>query len=170
MLKKKQHLCTISTMNKYPNIRVNVVCLPKQKKEIKKLFFDILADYSNRFSVNVTDKKIEVDIALVEYPDNSESHGLTMFAEDENKLMIQVRDPFLSGWEDNPYTLYKFYDIVCHEFVHAAQSLTGRKGIKVKGLKVNKADEAELYLFDPEEMEARMLELPYTTLYAKDLL
>lgn len=157
-------------MNKYKNIKVTVVCLPDAKRDIKKLFFNILDDYSTRFNVPVTDKKITVDIALVEYPEETESQGLTMFSEEECKMMIQVRDPFLNSWEDNPYTMCKFYDILCHEFVHAAQSLTGRKGFKVKGLVFNKDSPEESYFFDPEEMEARMLELPYTTLYAQKLL
>lgn len=157
-------------MNKYKHIKVTVVCLPDSKKEIKKLFFDILDDYSKRFNAPVTDKKVTVDIALVEYPEDTESQGLTMFNEEESKMMIQLRDPFLNNWEDNPYTLAKFCDILCHEFVHAAQSLTNRKGIKVKGLVFDKNDPKESYFFDPEEMEARMLELPYTTLYAQKLL
>jgi hypothetical protein len=59
---------------------------------------------------------------------------------------------------------------MCHEFVHACQNLTGRKGFKVKGLTYDKTSEREVYYFDPEEMEARMLEGPYSELYAQDLL
>jgi len=157
-------------MNKYKNLKITVVCLPDSKREIKKLFLNIVDDYCKRFNVQVTDKVVHIDIALVEYPEESSSQGVTAYSEEESRIFIQVRDPFLNDWEDNPYTMLKFCDILCHEFVHAAQSLTGRAGFKVKGLKFDKLNETEAYLFDPEEMEARMLELPYTTLYAKDLL
>lgn len=158
-------------MNKYKNLKVHVSCLPKESvKDIKKLFFQILDDYATRFNLKVTDKPITIDICLVEYSEQSESQGLTMYSEPDGRMLIQMRDPFLNDWEDNPYMMSKFSDIMCHEFIHAAQSLTGRKGFRVKGLKYNKKDSQESYFFDPEEMEARMLEMPYSILYAQHLL
>jgi hypothetical protein len=155
---------------KYPNIKVTVVCLPNVEKEIKNLFFEILEDYSTRFNVEVTDRPIKVHICLVEYDDEANTAGLTTYVESEGKILIQMRDPWLSDWDDSPYMLQKFCDILCHELVHACQNLTGRTGFKVKGLKYNKDDEREVYWFDPEEMEARMLELPYSVLYAQKIL
>jgi len=155
---------------KYPNIKVTVVCLPNVEKDIKKVFFEILDDYTKRFNVKVTDKAIKVHVCLVDYPEESSSAGLTSYAEDENKILIQMRDPWLSNWEDNPYMVQKFCEILCHEFVHACQNLTGRKGFKVKGMIVDKENSLEPYWFDPEEMEARMLEMPYAMLYAQKIL
>lgn len=155
---------------KYPNIKVTVTCLPNVEKDIKKVFFEILDDYANRFNVAVTDKVIKVHISLVEYSEEATSAGLTSYAEEDNKMLIQMRDPWLNNWEDNPYMVQKFCEIISHEFVHACQNLTGRKGFKVKGLTVNKENSLESYWFDPEEMEARMLEMPYSVLYAQKLL
>jgi hypothetical protein len=152
------------------NIKVSVHCLPPAEKNIKKLFFLILEDYCKRFNVKVTDKKVNVSICLVEYSDITPGGGLTVYEEDGNKILIQMRDPWLNNWEDNGYMYSKFADIMCHEFVHACQNLTGRKGFKVKGLTYDKTSEREVYYFDPEEMEARMLEGPYSELYAQDLL
>jgi len=157
-------------MKQYNNIKVNVACLPNAEREIKKLFYQILHDYSTRFKVPVTKNKIKVHICLVEYSEGMTSAGLTTYSESENKILIQMRDPFLNEWEDNQYMMAKFSDIVCHEFVHAAQNLTGRCGFKVKGLTYDKDSEQETYFFDPEEMEARMLEAPYSFLYAQHLL
>ena len=152
------------------NIKVIVHCLPSTEKNIKKLFFLILEDYCKRFNVKVTDKKVTVSICLVEYSDMITDDGLTVCKEDGNKILIQMRDPWLNNWEDNKYMYYRFINVMCHEFVHACQNLTGRKGFKVKGLTYNKSSEVESYYFDPEEMEARMLEGPYSELYAQDLL
>jgi len=76
----------------------------------------------------------------------------------------------MNEWQDNLYMLQKFCDIICHEFVHACQNLTNRCGFKVKGLTYDKDNPQEQYWFDPEEMEARMLELPYSVLYAQKIL
>jgi hypothetical protein len=156
-------------MNKYKNIKVTVSTIHNCQKDIKKIFFNILEDYTKRFNVEVTDKQIHIYICLVEYAEETTSQGLTIYNEEDNRILIQTRDPYLSNWEDNTYTLAKFADILCHEFVHACQSLTGRKGFKVKGLVYDKDDEREKYFFDPEEMEARLLEAPYTMLYAQEL-
>ncbi|WP_396190176.1 hypothetical protein [Flavobacterium sp.] len=157
-------------MNKYKNLKVTVSSIHNCQKDVKDIFFNILDDYTKRFNVKVTEKPVTISICLVEYGEDAMSQGLTMYNEDEGIMLIQMRDPFLNDWEDNTYMFSKFTDIVCHEFVHACQNLTGRKGFKVKGLKYNPKDDKEKYFFDPEEMEARMLEAPYSTLYAQDLL
>jgi len=157
-------------MNKYKNLKVHVSCLPASEKDIKKLFFQILEDYVTRFSLTVTDKPTVINICLVEYNEHDSNQGVTMYSEPDGRMLIQVRDPFLNDWEDNPYMMAKFSDIICHEFVHAAQYLTDRMGIKIKGLKYDKKDSQESYFFDPTEMEARLFEAPYSTLYAQHLL
>jgi len=101
-------------MKQYSNTKVNVACLPNAEKEIKKLFYQILDDYSKRFNVPVTKNKTMVHICLVEYAEGMTSAGLTTYIESEDKILIQMRDPFLNDWEDNQYMMSKFSDIMCH--------------------------------------------------------
>lgn len=157
-------------MNKYKNLKVTVSTIHDCEKDVKDIFFNILDDYTERFGVKVTEQKVQIFICLVEYHEDVPSQGLTIYNADAGRMLIQVRDPFLNDWEDNTYMFSKFTDIICHEFVHACQNLTGRKGFKVSNLKHDKSDDKEKYFFDPEEMEARMLEAPYSCLYAQDLL
>jgi len=154
------------------SIKVKVCTLHDCEKEVKKLFFNIVADYCERFSVSLLHEDFKVDICIVEYSPEANSSGLTCYAQegdDQNKILIQVRDPFLSGWEGNDYTMDKFINVLCHEMVHACQRMTGRKGIKVKGLIHDKTSESESYFFDPSEIEARLLEAPYTALYGHEM-
>ena len=120
----------IMSKNKYSNIKVQVSCLPKVETKVKQLFFDCLTDYSERFNVPVTKEKTVVQICFIEYPDPMDfdahagvSHGLTVYDDNQRKILIQVRDPFLNDWESNFYVLQQFMAIVCHEFVHACQHL-----------------------------------------------
>jgi len=154
------------------NIKIKVATLHDCEKEVKKLFLNILADYCGRFNVGVPDKPVELIVCIIEYDKEAPTSGLTCYSHDdeENKILIQVRDPFLSGWEGNGYTMDKFISVLCHEMVHACQKITGREGIKIPKLKYDKEDETEVYFFDPGEMEARLLEAPYTSLYGSTLL
>lgn len=163
-------------MKKYNNIKVQVSCVPNVERQVRKVFFDCLEDYSNRFNVPVTKEKVRIQICFVEYPDPYEydmssgtSHGLTVFDESEgNKILIQVRDPFLNDWENNYYVLQQFLCIMCHEFVHACQHLCGRNGLNTR-IKHDKESSREAYFFDPMEMEARLLEMPYMCMYCGPL-
>jgi len=152
--------------SRYKNISVTVICLPDVERKVKKIFFDILEDYCKRFRVKVTKNKIKVQIALIEYPEDSMTQGMTLWTEHSTKILVQVRDPFLNDYGTNPYIMDKFLNIMCHEFVHAAQQLTGRTGITIANLKFNKKDDSEKYFFEPCEMEARLFESPYTNMYA----
>jgi hypothetical protein len=152
------------------NLKVIVACLPNCEKEIRKVFFCILHDYCNRFSVECTEKKITVNICFVEYNEEIGDAGVTINAEEYNKIHVQLRDPFLNGWEDNPYTLGTFVNVLCHEIIHACQHLTGRKGFTIPKLKYNKEDQSEMYYFDPYEIEARCLADFYATKYGNTLI
>ena len=152
------------------NIKVNVACIPPAEKEIKQLFSDVLSDYSTRFNVPVTGNKVQIHICLVEYEEKTETQGLTTMSDDLNRVLIQVRDPFLNNWEGNRYMSDHFLAILCHEFVHAAQFLCKRNGFTVKGLAYDKKDEFESYCFEPMEMEARMLEYFYAEKYGGKIL
>ena len=151
-------------------LKIKVATLHDCEKEVKKMFINVLNDYCDRFKVVVDDEVKEILICIVNYDDNADSAGLTCYAEEGKKILIQVRDPFLSGWEDNPYTMYKFVSILAHEMVHACQKLTGRKGIKVSNLKYDKTNDAEAYFFAPDELEARLFEAPYASMYGGPLL
>ena len=163
--------------NKFSNISVHVSCIPDAEKEVKRVFFDCLEDYCTRFKVEPTKEKVKINILFVEYPDPYEydmesgtSHGLTVWQEDSNKILIQVRDPFLNDWEPNFYVMQQFLCIMCHEFVHACQHLTGRDNIKAPKIPRNADTEMEKYFFNPTELEARMLEVPYMCMYCGPLL
>ena len=150
-------------------LKIKVATLHDCEKEVKKLFTNILNDYCDRFKLVVKDEIKEVIICIIEYDAEASSAGLTCYADEGDKILIQVRDPFLSGWEGNQYVMDKFINVLCHEMVHACQKLTGRTGIKVKGLMYDKESEAEEYFFDPLEIEARLFEAPYTSMYGQDL-
>lgn len=152
-------------MHRYKNVKLTVVCLPNVEHLIKKMFFNILEDYSIRYAAPVTTKPFKVSICLVEYDEETNSEGLTVHCDGEDKLLIQLRDPFMNDWEPNPYMLSRFVGILCHEIVHACQHLTGRKGFKIPKLKFDKNIPEEAYFFDSMEVEARVLESPYAQLY-----
>jgi len=152
------------------NVKVQVACLPDEGKVIEKLFFDCLLDYSARFNAPISKENFEVFICLIEYPEGSSTQGLTSHEmPDGTRILIQLRDPILNDWELNMYTMDKFINILCHEIVHACQRICKRKGITVRNLNINKKDEREVYFFDPAEMEARLLEAPYSSLYGSNL-
>jgi len=152
------------------SIKVHVTCVAPAEKEIEEVFFQILDDYVRRFSQTLTDKKWVINICLVEYPEESNSAGLTVTHEESGRIMIQLRDPALSGWEGNPYTMDRFVGILCHEIVHACQDITGRMGFRVTGAIIDKKNEQEMYFFDPVEVEARALESFYTTKFCGPLI
>ncbi len=163
----------MKTKNK---IKVQVSCLPDCESTVKKIFFEGLEDYCKRFSVLPLDEVFKVHICFVEYPDPADHNfeigteqGLTVFDSLNNKILIQTRDPLLNDWEDNYYTMFQFICVMMHEFVHAYQHITNRSGTKIK-ISFDKKDEKESYFFDPAEIEARMLELPYFNMYGCKLL
>jgi hypothetical protein len=155
--------------NRPKNIRVTVACVPPAENEIRELFFDCLNDYSKRFKVPITDKKFVIHICLVEYGENQGEQGLTIYNDVDSRILIQLRDPLLNDWGTSHYVMDKFINILCHEIVHACQYLCNRKIPKFNKLDYDKKDLREQYFFDPSEMEARMLEAPYTAFYGEKL-
>ncbi len=152
------------------NITVSIACLAPAEKELKQLFTDCLIDYSKRFGLTIPEKKIHVSICAVEYDEYASNQGLTSFADDCQRILIQVRDPFLNDWEANRYMVDHFVSIVCHEIVHACQFICDRRDFKIKGLTFDKNESFELYCFEPMEMEARMLEYFYAETYGKNII
>ena len=154
----------------FPGITLEVACLPDCEKEIGKLFWDCLMDYVIRFNLPVIKVPLKVSICAVDYPPDGNELGLTLFNDFENRILVQVKDPFLAGEEYSEYAMLMFIHVLCHEIVHVCQYVTGRKGFKIPNHTVNKKDEQEKYFFDPEEIEARVLEAPYATYYGYRLL
>ncbi len=157
-------------------IKVQVSCLPNCESTVKKIFFEGLEDYCKRFNVKPLEESFKVHICFVEYPDPADynfeigtEQGLTIFDDTNNKILIQTRDPLLNDWDENYYTMFQFVCVMMHEFVHAYQHITNRAGIRVKIIH-DKTSDKEKYFFDPAEMEARMLELPYFSLYGSKLI
>lgn len=156
---------------RFPNVSVEVACLPFAEKEIAKILFDIIDDYCKRFNVKVKEEKFKVNVACIEYDENDKDMGVTICDENyKGRILVQIRDPFLSEWENNYFTKQLFLYIMCHEFVHVCQHLTGRDGFKVPKLKYDKDSDRESYFFDPGEVEARVFEHFYTVMYAEKLL
>lgn len=155
----------MSTLKNKSSISLSVSCLPNCEKEVKKLFWAILDDYCNRFNTKLGKEKVRVQICLVEYEHDGGSAGVTSYSESEGRILIQLRDPFLSDWEPNMYMMDRFICILCHEIIHACQYLTGRKGFRIPKAKWDRANDKERYFFDPVEVEARALEGLYASLY-----
>jgi len=151
-------------MNK---ITLTVTTLHPFQKAVKKLFLSVLKDYCLRFDVKVKEAKWDIWIAFVAYDPSVHEQGMTIYGEN-NRILIQVRDPFLEDHEPQLYTNLQFLQIICHEFVHACQHMTGRKGIKVK-YKVVDPLVNDAYFFDPMEIEARVLEQFYCSLFAEKM-
>jgi len=107
---------------------------------------------------------------MVEYNDDDPKAGVTIHSEEVNKIHVQVRDPYLNDWEDNPYVNSTFISVLCHELIHVCQTLTCRKGFKVKGASFDKSNPLEAYYFDPEEVEARCLAEFSGNLYGNNLI
>jgi hypothetical protein len=156
---------------RFPTVKIEIACLPASEEDIAKVFYNILDDYCKRFNVKLKEKDYKISVACIEYADDNEEMGMTIHGEDDNgRVLVQIRDPFLSEWENNFFTKQLFLYIMCHEFVHVCQYLTGRDGFKVPKCLYDKESSRESYFFDPCEVEARVLEHFYTVMYADKLL
>jgi len=157
-------------------IKINVVAHTVNPNTVKKVFHEILSDYCNRFGVSVVDEQINISVVFMVVGDEDPMNGLITFKMNDkgeqqgHDYIVQVRDPWLSDWELNPYTQQQFLDTLSHEFVHVCQCVTGRKGFKLKGLNIDKENDKERYFFDPIEMEARLLEGFYSDRYTHKVL
>lgn len=157
---------------KFKQIKVKVCCVPDCEDQFEEAFYGMLDDYCTRFNVTPRPGKHQVNIFFAEIPemcDGGFARGIHFHESDTNKVTLQIRDPILNGWEDNPYTVLMMLETFSHEVVHACQTITGRKGISVRA-KVDKKDDEEKYFFDPFEIEARLLEGFYTSKFCMGLL
>ena len=153
----------------FPGIELEVACLPDSENSIANLFWNCLEDYIVRFNTPIIMHPIKIQICAVEYSlEGNGDMGLTMFNDDDGRILVQVRDPFLNECEYTEYAMSLFINIICHEIVHVCQHLTGRTGFKIPKMNIGE-DIREEYFFDPEEIEARVLEAPYTAYYGSNI-
>jgi hypothetical protein len=153
------------------HITVSVASFHPWEEELKALFYLMLDDYSKKFNLKVTETRYHVAIAMVEYfnKDIGSELGLTTFAGD--RILIQFRDPYMdleSMDDQHPFIDAYLISTICHEYVHACQALCKSKGTKYKVVKEDNA--YDNYYFDPDEIEARILESYYAFKYAMPLL
>jgi len=95
---------------------------------------------------------------IADYQGEDGATGVTSILAEENKIIVQVREPY--GDDDLPNTEvlnHTFLVVLCHEFTHCCQALTGRQGVKAKLMMEGDPDYAGYY-FDPEEIEARIMD------------
>src|SRR5690606_32939556 len=158
------------SMNHLPKVEVTFLN-PKVNKYIKGLFFDILEDYCERFKVEPQEGFSIAFVAVgSDITSGNTLSGATMTYLQRKRIYVQVRDPLISDvlgeQEITASVLEQFKLTLCHEMVHVCQFLTGRK-LRRSIPFLDKDDPQEQYFFDPMEVEARILEHPYSALYAK---
>lgn len=148
------------------NLKFQIAIMPNCEAAMKRVFLDILADYCYRFNVLPTEKKVTIGICTPEYFTDDGPTGTTFISDDGTKILIQVRDPYMSEWEDSPWVDAQFLNILCHEIIHACQHLTGREGFSMGNATYDKEDPIESYYFEKQEVEARALADFYRHVYA----
>lgn len=157
-----------------PTVRVRVTTTFGKEKDFKELFRRIVLDYCKRFKVKVTRKPWDVSIVIADYQGEDGSTGITSVLPDENKIIVQIQEPYYGNVKipNNEILNHTFMVVLCHEFVHCCQALTGRQGIRARVFMDEDLDD-ELnyasYYFDPEEIEARILDVYYVRLVPDSL-
>lgn len=134
---------------------------------VVEMFHNILTDYCKRFKTEITDEYDRIVFCGIDTGTSKEWKGLTTMA-DNGTIHVQIQDPWLMHYDCNPFTVQMAVTILAHEMVHVCQYLTDNKGFKSK-ITYDKMDEDEAYFFDPQEMQAYMLENLYTVKYGKAL-
>jgi len=145
-------------------VTISTAFLAPIDKLIKDLFIGIFYDYHKRFKLKVKNKKIHIAVCGVEEGTTKDPNQLGVTIDSDGRILIQVRDPSL---EDSPenlthfYVTVKFTEVLCHEMVHALQTITGRNPKRFGKIKHDKKNSQEKYFFDAYEVEARILEAFY---------
>lgn len=125
--------------------------------EVSECFNLMLKDYCKRFDVEVKPGRETTKImySLVMLGEGQTDGLCAMDVSLGNVMAIQNRCPMLESWAPYKSVLGYMVDVMCHEFIHACQGLTGRGGFEIEVKRLG--SEAEDYYFDIEEMEARLL-------------
>jgi hypothetical protein len=145
-------------------IKIQVNSLHISASKIKTALLDTIADYCSRFNLFPLEEDYTILISLLAQDDDDSTSGLVVSTDgpDPTKYLVQIRDPWLGDWEDNPYTTQQFLEVVSHAFIHVCQAMTGRKGIPMNRKYYDIENKREAYFFSPHEIEARALESFYT--------
>jgi hypothetical protein len=145
--------------------RVRVTTTFGKEKDYKELFRRIVLDYCKRFKVKVTKGAWDISIVIADYQGEDGSTGMTSILPDENKIVVQIQAPYFgTDIPSNPILNHTFMVVLCHEFVHCCQAMTGREGIRARVFMDEDLDDElnyAAYYFDPEEIEARILDEYY---------
>jgi hypothetical protein len=146
---------------KKANIKITVATHLKCAAAIKKLFHKILLDYCRRFKVKVLPGAWQINVVTAGYAPEDGSEGV--MTRQDNVIIIQLNDPYMTEVPHNDILDFVFVVAMCHEFVHACQQLTGRTGLKLESWRLDDSEDvlSEEYFFDPEEIEARILDEMY---------
>lgn len=154
-----------------PKIKVYVNGIVDIEDEINEIFEGVLNDYCNRFKVKVRKDRenSRVMLSLIQGGSGEgDLDGLCAFDKlnKVNNIAMQVRCIILENMEPNDFVMQQWLEIVAHEMVHACQTLTGRemKPIEQTSLGVPTED----YYFDPDEVEARILQSFYANRIRRD--
>ena len=117
-----------------PTMAVQVNAIVDIDDEINTWFNAGLADYCQRFKVQVMPERLESKIKLSLIYAPAGDNGLCAYeprpqcADVRPNIMIQARCIALSDEGYSSYSVTMFLEVLAHEFVHAYQALTGRKG------------------------------------------
>lgn len=148
-----------------PNVRIRVTTTCGKEKDYKELFRRITLDYCKRFKVKVQKGPWDISIIIADYQGDDGATGVTTYLIEDKKIIIQVKEPYDLAMEfpNNEILNHTFLVVLCHEFTHACQALTDRLGIRAKVLMENDEDKDNYadYYFDPEEIEARIMDEYY---------
>jgi len=163
---------TSKKMSKLPaNIRVTTAFLSDIDVAVKELFVHILCDYVHRLNLKLTKKKVNIGFCGIEMSKDKETMtGLTICTEE--RILVQVGDPYIDAdFTDHYYIATMFVVTLCHEMVHVCQHLTREDNTKKPiTLPHDSQIDQEKYFFDPEEVEARILESFYAHRFAHSLI
>jgi hypothetical protein len=142
--------------------KIKVTSTLGNEKDIRELLWRIVLDYCKRFKVKVKKGPWEISVVIADYRGEDNNTGMTSIQ--DTKIIVQVNDPYFCK-EDQPNNdilNWHFLTVLCHEFVHVAQELTSRMGIRARVMMQEEdADSQYQYYFDPQEIEARILDEYY---------
>lgn len=154
-----------------PEYKIQVNCIVDVEQEVNELFNGILKDYCKRFSVKVKKERLNAKILLSIIQggsDPGDMDGLCAFEKNNkvNTIAVQVRCMVIENIEPSDYACNQWIEILAHEFTHVCQCLTGRSMDEIKYNKLG--IKGEDYYFDPDEVEARILQGFYANRIAGD--
>ena len=141
-------------VDKY-KFEVQTACIIDVNENVNLLFNAIVNDYCRRFKVKIPKAMQQTKVQICFVPETKNEEGLCAFEDLQHRLMITVQCPLLGDKHVNRELAQMLLQTLCHEIVHACQTLTGRDGFAPDYTKTGVGDED--YYFEPFEIEARAL-------------